>query len=356
MKKVSGPIGQRIAADRGYAPDRVLGVVDIARRFGVTRQRVGQIARQDPTFPAPGFHDVYGGSAWLAAGIECWAAAHRPTADTGGFGPDMAALLRHGEAVAARIGHRYVESAHVWHAIASGVAGPGPRQALVSMGLDPGLIDEALLVIDPNTTTPTRRRRMTPAIQQRLEAADASARASGRDVVTGVDLALACIDATPNRHGPDDHLIWYAQRRGLDTIELRRRLVVASAEPNVEPTFSTIPLPKRRLALRRARCPAWLELAPNPLGYDPWIRRGWGSVFAVTRDGRHLEVDGKHWFFYLDADGYFVRTTDGRPVGYRWWLVGEGEKARPRGGKLEVLPMPPVPVDYWPDWRYVPED
>ncbi len=76
----------------------------------------------------------------------------------------------------------------------------------------------------------------------------------------------------------------------------------------------------------------------------------------MTREGRHLTLDHKHWFFFTDADGYFVRTTDGRPVGYRWWVVGKGEKARPRGGKMEILPMPPVPVEDWPDRRYVRED
>ena len=117
-----------------------------------------------------------------------------------------------------------------------------------------------------------------------------------------------------------------------------------------------MPLPKRRPPRRTAKRPVWLDLATNPLDHDPWVRRPWGSVFAVTRDGRHLEADGKYWFFFFDADGYFVRAADGRPVGYRWWLVGKGEKMKPRGGKMEILPMPPVPVERWPDWRYVRED
>lgn len=354
MGTITRPTAERVAAWSGYPPERILGTADIGRRFGVTRQRAGQIARADRTFPRAGLHDRHG-SAWVAAGVECWAALHRPRADTGRFGPDVAALLAHGEALAGRLGQGFVESTHLWHAMASGVAGPALADALCSLGVDPLFIEATLRTIEPAADAPTPRRRMTPAIQQRLEAADRVVRTDGRPAVLPTDLAFAFLRTSRERGRSEDHLLWWAERRGLDGDELRHRLEVVAADP-AAPPFPPQPFPKPPPRSRRRRRPVWLDLAPNPLGSDPWERHPWGSVFARTREEQHLKVDGASWFFYLDHDGYFVRTVDGRPVGYRWWLDKKGSKVKPRGGRMEVLPMPPVPMLDWPDGRYLPED
>jgi hypothetical protein len=104
----------------------------------------------------------------------------------------------------------------------------------------------------------------------------------------------------------------------------------------------------------------------NPLGRDPWDRHPWGSSFATRQDGRSYRAEGAQWFFFRDADGYFVRTIDGRPIGYRWMLDkplkglrrGRGLRRLTRigQGKMEVLPMPPPDIALWPDHRYVRED
>lgn len=355
MQKVSGPISQRIAANSGYPPDRVLGAADVARRFGVTRQRVGQIAREDRTFPRAGLHGPYGESAWLAAGIECWAAAHRPTADTGRFGSEAAALLLHAESVAEQVGHAYISSGHVWHALASGVGGTPIAEAIRSMGFDPATIEERLRRIDPGLGS-SRSRRMTPATQNRLEAADKAVRTAGRRGVLPTDIALAFVDSRRDRSGSDDHLIAYGERRGLDTAELRRRITVVAADLDARADFPSTPLPKRRPPRRAAKRPTWLDLAPNPLGHDPWVRRPWGAGFAVTREGRHLTLDDKHWFFFIDADGYCVLAADGRPVGYRYRVLHKMPKRLPGRPKMEILPMPPFPLSGWPDRRYIRDD
>ena len=156
---------KRVAAWSGYPEERILGAAEVAARFGVTRQRVGQIARTDRTFPRPGLTDGSGG-AWLAAGIEGWAAAHRPTADTGRFGPEVAALLINAESIAELVGHAYIASSHVWHALASDVDGAPLAQAIRSMGLDPPMIEEWLRRIDPGLG-PTRPVHPRPRIDSR---------------------------------------------------------------------------------------------------------------------------------------------------------------------------------------------
>ena len=104
------------------------------------------------------------------------------------------------------------------------------------------------------------------------------------------------------------------------------------------------------------------ELAPNPLGHDPWTRFPWGAAFARTRDGQHLKVDGEVWFFKTDGDGFYIRAPDGRPVGYRYRMdppprIRRGTRwIKPVNGFMEILPMPPVEMADWPDRRFVNDD
>jgi len=92
---------------------------------------------------------------------------------------------------------------------------------------------------------------------------------------------------------------------------------------------------------------------PNPLGHDPWDRHPWGAAFAVDQAGRHLSVDGEYWFFKTDADGFFIRMRDGRPLGYRYRVITEPPRPgdpppKPVNGSMETLPMSPADVAYWP--------
>jgi len=346
------PIPERMAAWSGTPADRILGRAEIAQRFGVSRQRVGQIIREDRTFPRPGLHDRFG-EAWVAAGVECWAAAHRPTADTGRFGRDAALILRKAEAIAERAANGWIDSTHVWLAMAHGAGGSELARAITSMGLDQAVIQGWLVQGDDEA----RSRRMTPALQQRMEAADRAVRTAQCPAVSAVDIALALID-TP-RKGPSDQgdrLIWFAERQGLDTQELRRRIELIRSAPEMALRFDDMPLPKPPPRSRRPRRPAWLDLAPNPLGYDPWDRRPWGSAFAITREDTHLALDDRHWFFHIDGDGFFVRTTDGRPVGYRYRVLRARPKRLPGRPRMEVLPMPPFPLRDWPDRRFARDD
>jgi hypothetical protein len=178
--------------------------------------------------------------------------------------------------------------------------------------------------------------------------------------VRTVDILLACIDAKPTRipdlgRRPADHLLDVFERRGLDIAELRSRLVAADLAPG-SAAFEPRRLRPWRNRLRKK--PDWLVLAPNPLGHEPWTRRPWGAALARTRDGRHLEVDGDAWFFTTDGDGFYVRAADGRPVGYRYRKLKTVPKRAPRpvNGFMEILPMPPVEMDHWPDHRFGGDD
>lgn len=361
VDRPTGRIAPWMAARIGLPEDRVLGRADVARRLGLSRQRISQLQRDDRTFPRPGIGYSERIRFWEAAGIECWAAAHRPARSeaAGRFAGEAGALLLGAEARALRVGSGWLDSGHFWLAVAEGDAGPASASVLASMGITPDEIEQHLAAMRGTDVTPRRSRRMTPRLQTFLRAADRRASDSGRDLVTAVDILVAFIDGKRERDHrrvlrPADHLMSLLERRGLDIEELRRRLVAEEADPSSASAMELQPLKPRRKS-GRWRKPAWLDLALNPLGHDPWGRWPWGATFARTRDGRSLTVDGEQWFFRTDGDGFYIRAKDGRPVGYRW-RVAPKPRLRPVNGLMEILPMPPVEVAHWPDGRYTRED
>jgi hypothetical protein len=329
----------------------------------VTRQRVSQL-KKDPTFPRSGFHG-WGASVWEAAGIECWAAAHRPdqTDAAGRFAGEAGALLLAAEVEAQVARVNFVDTAAIWYAVARSASGEALARALGSMGIT---ADEMEAYYRSRASAQRGSScRMTPHLQSFLAAADRQAAVDGRRTVRPVDILLAFIDAPWERHAlqrkatsPDNTLHMF-HTRGVDPVELRRRLVAADTDPTVVSAFEQRKLRKPR---SRARKRPDFEMAPNPLGHDPWTRHPWGAAFARTRDGRHLKVDGEVWFFTIDGDGFYVRAADGRPVGYRYRMeppprLRKGQRyVKPVNGFTEVLPMPPVEMADWPDRRFESDD
>lgn len=55
----------------------LMGAAEIGKRLGVSRQRVSQLAADDPTFPKP-VAELAAGRVWETADIERWIAEHRP--------------------------------------------------------------------------------------------------------------------------------------------------------------------------------------------------------------------------------------------------------------------------------------
>lgn len=334
-------------------PGSLLGTADVAELLGVTRQRVSQL-RTDPTFPRTGVG--YGRvGLWHRAGIECWAGAHRPARPEAGgrFAGEAGALLLAAERHARRLGLHWIDSGLFWLVVVEGEAGASLRGSVESMGITSADIEIELQRMRGSDDRPKRLCRMNPHMQGFLASADRLAGQERRKRIGTLDVLLAFIDAIPQkdlggRPRPSDHLLDVFERRGLDVAELRRRLVAATIDPDRVATFE----PRRLKTLRRRarKKPPGLDLAPNPLGHDPWTRHPWGAAFAVTSDGRHLKVDGEVWFFKIDGDGFFVRAADGRPVGYRYRMEPK-PRLRPVNGFMEVLPMPPVEMKHWPDYR-----
>jgi hypothetical protein len=344
----------------GLREGSLLNSTEVARHLGVTRQRVSQLKRHDPTFPRAGIGG-FGADLWRRAGIEAWAAMHRPTRPVAGgrFTGEAARLLLAADRGAVDADHHFVEAGHVWAAACSGAAGEPLALTLASVGIVPAEVATYLKTMRGTGTRTFRKRSMTPHLQNFLVAADHRAASDGRSSVTAIDVLLAFVEAPPRpddagRKRPDENFLDLLDRRGLDISELRRRLLAVEADPASASAFE----PRTLRRLRRGRSGslmAGVELMRNGLGHDPKTRFPWGAAFGRTRDGRSLVIDGEQWFFSIDGDGYFIRASDGRPVGYRWRIRPKPRK-RPVNGFNEVLPMPPVELDDWPDRRFGGDD
>jgi len=325
---------------------------DVASYFGVTRQRVGQIQRMDPSFPRRQI-ELDGGPIWVRAGMEIWAAAHRPSAvqDASVFLPHGAALLRTAEGIAVAMGHHYIGSSTLWLAILS--EDERVRDVFVSIGATHAIVRRAVARAEPPRELPPNGASMNPRAQELLGRAAAAARERGSKVMEPLDLAIAMVDADESDTdglGRRDLVLAVLESRGAAVDELRRRLAAVQVDAEAVGSFERRRLKRkpRRVDPRRRLLGV---LAPNGLGHDPWSRQPWGTAFAHRKDDRPLRVDGVQWFFIIDRDGFFVRTADGRPVGYRWRVLPTPSPA-PVNGSIEVLPMPPDDVGYWPEYRY----
>jgi hypothetical protein len=356
MKAPSVPIAESYAGGSLALRRRIADTRDVAAMLGVSRQRVGQLVKEDLTFPYR-FTEISGGRLWHRAGIELWIAAHRPTVPhqaVNPFGRAAAELLLAAEAIADEIAPGHVGTLHVWLAIARS-EDRRIHRTLASLGVDGAEFERAARFFLDSRGLASRSRRMNPHLQEQLHRAAAMALDAGRQV-DAVDLVRAFIDGDERFRGQrHDGVLSYLERRGLEIAELRRRLDAAALEEAAVERFEARALTKRRPARRRRRRRPELDLAPNPLGNDPWDL-SWGAAFAVRKDGRRLIVGGEQWFFRTDGDGYYIRTKDGRPVGYRYRIDpppsrGRGNP-RPVNGFEEVLPMPPSDVDHWPDHRF----
>src|SRR5690348_10850303 len=75
MRTPAGSIAATWARRSGLPEGRIVGRREIAAMLGVTRQRVGQIVRDDRSFPV-NLTRLSSGALWYAAGIEIWIAGH----------------------------------------------------------------------------------------------------------------------------------------------------------------------------------------------------------------------------------------------------------------------------------------
>jgi hypothetical protein len=336
----------------------VVDAGQVADLLGVSRRRVNGMALDERTFPRS-FTVIGGERLWYRAGVELWAAAHRPKRATahGVYGPDAGAVLRLAEGIGRQLRHGGVGDDHLWVALVDDAAPGVVRDVLASLG-----VDRAELLIPFLRAWPPgdeegdpAGERMTPAVQLVLAKAGAHLATLHATRAGAEAMALALLDDWPKRtrdrfrRGGCSVTFWL-QRRGLDPALVRERIVRASIDHDELATFDVRRLPKRRPSVRRRARPDAVALARNPLGHDPRERRPWGSIFARRTNGKAWIEENRQYFFFYDRDRFRIVTADGAPVGY-WWQVDPPPTVRrpAKGSRGEtVLPMPGDDIE-WPE-------
>jgi predicted DNA-binding transcriptional regulator AlpA len=328
-----------------------------ASLLGVTRSHVNRLAIDDRTFPRP-FTTLAGSRYWWRSGIELWASLHRRSRHEahGSFGREAARLLELAEAAASDLRHSGVGDIHFWLALVDRAAPGVVPKVLGSMGVDRGEVMPAVLralpVGEDDGYPPGLR--MNAHVQQIVGRAARHSAELRTERIGAAAIALSLLDEWPvsrdMRRPGGGPVTWWLFRRGLDVGELRRRIARCAADPGAAAQLDRTALPKRRPPKTRRRPSQLRELAPNPLGHDPWERHPWGSTFARRTTGKSWVEDGRQYFFFYDRDRYRIRTADGRPVGY-WWQIEPRPKPgrRAKGSKgAVVLPAPSGDVE-WPE-------
>src|SRR5215831_5461985 len=93
---------------------RMLATNDVARLLGISRQRVGQLAARDSTFPRSGSWRN-GGRLWHRSGIEAWAAEFRPgRVEPNPMADVVVRLVHHARLESARLKWFLVDSEFIW--------------------------------------------------------------------------------------------------------------------------------------------------------------------------------------------------------------------------------------------------
>jgi len=293
---------------------QLVAAAEAARLLGVTRQRVLELAAAGdfpPAQPTPS-----GGRVWPRVAVQAWAAAH-PDPGPVYTGPELPPLFDHAPQLervidrasdqAIALNHDAVDLDHLVLGMLHPRCPGAARAVLESFGVRREPLRQAFIdsMGDPYDQTVTIVR-WSEATQRTLERANAEAARLADAEVTSEHVLLALASRWENACFATR---WLA-RCGIAAAAVRQRVVDAT-EGVALPEPSALLGPP---ATGHPGLAAGLELAPNPLGHDPRRRGPWGSMAFDVPEDRPLRPGGLRRQYFLDRDGYPVRTTDGRPV------------------------------------------
>lgn len=295
--------------------NRSIHASELARVLGGSRREVVQLAFSAPDFPSSEVASE-GYRVWPRHLVEAWVAA-RPEREVGpgGLKPATASglvpladeVLRLARARAEELDHSWVVPDHLLLAVLHPDCPGKAREVLESLGTD---LEEAQRMWvesmgDP-FEPPGRPPADAPTTHDVLDRAKIKAIKLEDEAITGEHVLLALADDW--ERVASIHLI----RRGIDAEAVRRRLIALNDGLMPAPPPSP-PAHWRRVAKRIPRPPE-LELALSPAGHDPRRRRPWGSRMLRDATGQTIYEGRALCQYFIDRDGYPVRTTCGRLV------------------------------------------
>jgi Clp amino terminal domain, pathogenicity island component len=314
---------------------------EAARILGVTRRRVVELAGSQAGFPAAEA-TASEGRRWPRSAVEAWAAAHP---DRGPRHPGLklppvgeksrqvwkVVDLAAGEARA--LHHTWIDDDHLVLALLHPDCPGAAPAVLASFGVTAAPLRAAFVASMGDPYEPHHRGiTLPPAAQLVLKRANLEAYALADAEVNSEHVLLALTSRW------ESFATRWLERHGIDAAAVRQRVIdlTEGAEP---PTPAPLPADEPPLPAEWDPAPG-LELAPNPDGRDPRLRRPWGSAMFVDDDGRTFRHGLALRQYFIDRDGHPVLTADGRPV---HMLVNEhGDEVRDAAGRsIGPVEIPP---------------
>lgn len=289
-----------------------MGSAEAAAILGVTRQRLAQLLTEAADFPAPEVV-LKAGRIWSRAAIEAWAASHPERHRAGGqalvpppvgqYSPQVDAVLRLAAREAAGRNHHWVGIDHLELALVhSECPGAAPR-ILAFYNVPMAEAQEQYWAALGDPFEPTRAgQTIPPRTQLILERATLEAVQLQDEEVGSEHVLLAILASGSWGAGPISN---YLVARGVDAEVLRARILEVTEDQGED----------------RPDPLAHLELAPSPAGHDPRRRQPWGSCLFLDANGGAIRRGNAGLQYFVDRDGYPVRTADGRFVHL---LIDEG--------------------------------
>ncbi len=296
------------------AGGRTIHAAELARRLGVSRRRAVQLASSASDFPssqvAPEGYRV-----WPRHLVDAWVAAHlerevgpsrRQLVTPGGVAPRADEVLGLARARAEALNHDSVGPDHLLLAVLDPDCPGQAREALESLGTN---LEEAQRLLVESMGDPFdphgRTLATAPDTLQVLERARLKVLELEDEEVTSEHVLLALADIW---HRAASMLI----RRGIDADAVRHRLIALS--DGLIPAPPCSPPPHWQRSAKRIPRPPEPELDVSPAGHDPMRRRPWGSRMLRDATGQVI-YDGKSLRqYFIDRDGYPVRSPCGRLV------------------------------------------
>lgn len=318
--------------------ERLVDAAEVGRMLGVSRARVGELAKSDQRFPVANV-DPAGYRIWLRDQVERWALSH-PSPDQRGPRPDLPVIggvaaqtefiLSLAVAEARELSHPGVGADHLALALLRPDCPGAAPSVLRSLGFGLDDVRRAFRErlgdpFDPLERVPA----IAPATRFTLARANRMALELQDEEVASEHVLLALADEC--NQGEGSFLL--AHYVGMDGACIVRDRVVAVTEG----TTPISELAAARPPHRPLRAPLGPPLAPSPAGHNPLARQPWGSAVFDEPDGVTSTRTDLVRQYFVDRDGSPVLTTDGRPV--HLLRDEEGKPAHGEEGQLLLTPV-----------------
>lgn len=284
----------------------------------MSRQRVSQLVASDSCFPAPEV-ELAAGRIWARQAIEEWVASnasmnkpeggHPPASVLEGWPSDLRAIFDLAQRESMGLNHHWVGLDHLWLAILRPDCPGSASSILARRGLSVNRCRNDLIA----------------ALGDPFEGASSSQAVTTRLLLV-MERARLRAEQLQDPEASSQHALLALAQEGAECYISRRlsyynidlasihELVLASTEVQIDHARTTPSIESNNVESLGTGTGHSLSFASSPAGHDPTRRRPWGSGLFIRSDGEPILQGEVLLQYFVDRDGYPIRTIDGRLV------------------------------------------